>query len=129
MKISTFHKRRGDEVVFYKGTRAGVRDQDWDISYIATMFTYQWKGVIDTIKFYHRQKGSARIVVGGILASLLVDDLEEETGIRPHVGLWDGVDRLPPDYHLFDKVCNYTVSDASIGYTTRGCIHRCRFCL
>lgn len=130
MKISTFHKRRGDEVVFYKGTRAEVRDQNWDIIYIATMFTYQWKTTINTIKFYQRNKAKARLKVGGVLASLLAHDLEEETGIKPHVGLYKKVDRLPPDYHLFDDLDEYPyrVNDASIGYTTRGCIRHCRFC-
>jgi len=128
MKISTYHKRRGDEVVFYKGTRAEVRDQDWDMIYIATMFTYQWKATLHTIKFYHRNKQGAPLKVGGVLASLLADDLEQETGIRPHVGLFDDVDRLPPDYHLFDGVYEYPVHDASIGYTTRGCIRHCPFC-
>ena len=128
MKISTYHRRRGDEVVFYKGTSAEVRDRAWDIIYIATMFTYQWRGVIDTIRFYQRHKGGARIVVGGILASLLPDELEAETGIRPHVGLWHDVDRLPPDYSLFDGSHQYGVGDASIAYTTRGCIRRCAFC-
>jgi len=128
MKISTYHKQLGGEVLFYKGKSAVVRDRGWDIIYIATMFTYQWKGVIDTIKFYQRQKGSAQIVVGGVLASLLPEDLERETGVRPHVGLWDEVDRLHPDYRLFDGVYNYAVRDASVGYTTRGCIRRCPFC-
>jgi hypothetical protein len=128
MKISTYHKERGDEVFFYKGTRAEVRDQPWDIIYIATMFTYQWKGVVDTIRFYKRHKGDARIVVGGILASLLPEDLEQETGVTPHVGLWEDVDRLPPDYSLFDTVHQYPVNDVSIGYTSRGCVRRCPFC-
>jgi len=128
MKISTFHKQRGDEVVFYKGTRAEVRDQHWDIIYIATMFTYHWNIVINTIKFYQRNKAKAPIKVGGVLASLLAEDLEKETGIKPHVGLYEEVDRLPPDYHLFDGVYEYPVHDASIGYTTRGCIRCCPFC-
>ena len=128
MKISTYHKRRGDEVVFYKGTRMEVRDRGWDLIYIATMFTYYWRGTIDTIRFYQRQKGNARIIVGGILASLLPEDVAQETGITPMVGLWPEVDRLAPDYSLFDGVCQYPVRDASIGYTTRGCIRRCAFC-
>ena len=44
MKISTYHKE--DYVVFYKGTKATLRDQDWDIIYITTMFTFQWKKTI-----------------------------------------------------------------------------------
>jgi len=34
MKISTYHNLRGDQVSFYKGTNAIVRDQGWDIIYI-----------------------------------------------------------------------------------------------
>lgn len=128
MKPSTYHKQRGDEVMFYKGTRAEVRDQAWDIIYIATMFTYHWKTTLHTIKFYQRNRQGAPLKVGGVLASLLADDLERETGIKPHVGLYEKVDRLPPDYHLFDSVYEYPVHDASIGYTTRGCIRRCPFC-
>jgi hypothetical protein len=128
MKISSFHKARGDEVVFHKGTRAAVRDAGWDLIYIATMFTYQWRCVTETIRFYQRQKGAARIVVGGILASLLPHELEAETGIKPHVGLWDDVDRLHPDYSLFDASGQYSIGHASIAYTTRGCIRRCPFC-
>ncbi len=128
MKISTFHKQRGDEVVFYKGTRAAVRDQKWDTIYISTLFTYQWNTVIRTIKFYQRSKYACDIKVGGILASLLSEDLKEETGIKPCIGLWEEVDRLPPDYKLFEGVYEYRVNDASIGYTTRGCIRHCPFC-
>jgi hypothetical protein len=128
MKISTFHKQRGDEVSFFKGTGATIRDQKWDLIYISTLFTYQWKTVVNTIKFYNRAKYTPEIRVGGILASLLAKDLEHETGIEPHVGLWKEVDTLPPDYSLFDGVYDYSVSNASIGYTTRGCIRHCEFC-
>ena len=129
MKISTFHKNRGDEVVFHKGTSAAVRDQNWDRIYISTLFTFQWRTTIETIRFYTRNRtGVKDIWVGGILASLLPEDLERETGITPHVGLWDEVDRLVPDYALFDGKHRYPVYDASIGYMTKGCVNRCDFC-
>lgn len=130
MKISTYHKLRGDEVVFYKGTSAAVRDQNWDIIYITTMFTFQWKRTIETIQFYQRgkQKNKKNIKVGGILASLLQKDVENETGITPHFGLWEEVDRLAPDYHLFDGVYNYYTNDVSIGYMTKGCPNHCPYC-
>lgn len=130
MKISTYHKSRGDEVMFYKGTSAAVRDQNWDIIYITTMFTFQWKRTIETIQFYQRgkQKNKKNVKVGGILASLLQKDVEEETGITPHFGLWQRVDRLAPDYHLFDGVYNYYTNDVSIGYMTKGCPNHCPYC-
>ncbi len=130
MKISTYHKSRGDKVVFYKGTSAAVRDQNWDIIYITTMFTFQWKRTIETIQFYQwgKQKNKRNIRVGGILASLLQKDVEKETGITPHFGLWEEVDRLAPDYHLFDDIYNYYTNDASIGYMTKGCPNHCLYC-
>lgn len=129
MKISTYHKSHGDEVVFYKGTSATIRDQRWDIIYITTLFTFQWKRTIETIKFYQRSKlKDDNIIVGGILASLLQADVESETGITPHFGLREEVDRLKPDYTLTNGVYEYYTNNTSIGYMTKGCINRCSYC-
>ncbi len=115
MKISTYHKSHGDEVVFYKGTSAAIRDQRWDIIYIATLFTFQWKRTIETIKFYQRNKlKNDNIKVGGILASLLQADIERETGIAPHFGLWEEVDRLKPDYALTNDVYEYYTNNTAL---------------
>ncbi|MBA7649100.1 hypothetical protein ES703_56894 [subsurface metagenome] len=129
MKISTYHKERGDNVVFLRGTNAALRDQGWDTIYITTLFTYQWKTTIETIKFYQRNKQQNKnIKVGGILASLLQKDVEHEIGITPHFGLWNEVDRLPPDYSLFDGVYEYYTNNTSIAYMTKGCPNRCPYC-
>jgi hypothetical protein len=130
MKISTYHKSRGDDVIFHKGTNAAIRDQHWDIIYITTLFTFQWKITIETIKFYQRgrQNGKKNIVVGGILATLLRGDLENETGISPHCGLWNDVDRLHPDYNLTNGTHLYYTDNASIGYMTKGCHNHCPYC-
>ena len=125
MKISTYHKRQGDEVVFYKGTNVELRNQKWDIIYITTMFTYQWNITIKTIKFYQHNKHNKNIRIGGVLASLLKDDVEKETGIKPHFGLYKKVDRLPPDYELSN---NYYTNNAGFGYMTRGCVNKCPYC-
>lgn len=128
MKIATYHNLKGDEVWFYKGTNATLRDQGWDIIYITTMFTFRWKTTIETIKFYQREKHKkAKIVVGGILGSLLQKEVERETGITPHFGLWDEVDHQKPDYGLKGMEGYYT-NNASFGYTTKGCPNRCPFC-
>ena len=128
MKISTYHKLRGDEVFFFKGKNAAIRDQKWDVIYITTLFTFQWKTTVDTIDFYRRNKSNSVVKVGGILASLLPEDLERETGIRPHIGLWDKVDRLTPDYSLVSGTYSYYTNNASFAYMTKGCPNRCSFC-
>ncbi|MDH4214796.1 MAG: cobalamin-binding domain-containing protein [Candidatus Thorarchaeota archaeon] len=129
MKISTYHKMRGDEVVFHKGTNASIRDQNWDTIYITTLFTFMWKSTIETIRFYQRNTTNTKdIRVGGILASLLQADVEAETGIRPHFGLWEKVDKLTPDYDLANGMYEYYRNNASFAYMTRGCPNRCSFC-
>jgi len=125
MKISTYHKLQRDEVIFYKGLNVELRNQKWDIIYITTLFTYQWNTVIKTIKFYQRNKQNKNIRIGGVLASLLNEDVENETGIKPHFGLFKKVDRLTPDYELSN---NYYTNNASIGYMTRGCPNHCPYC-
>jgi len=128
MKISTYHKLKGDEVSFYKGTNAKIRDRGWDIIYITTMFTFQWNTTINTIKFYQRERTKkAEIKIGGILGSLLQDEVERETGIKPHFGLWKEVDQLKPDYAL-EGIEGYYTNNASFGYTTKGCFNECPFC-
>jgi len=130
MKISTYHKSRGDEVFFYKGTSDAVRKLNWDIIYITTMFTFQWKRTIETIQFYQqgKQNNKRNVKVGGTLASLLQEDVENETGITPHFGLWEEIDKLKPDYSLADGVYEYYTNNASIGYMTKGCPNHCPFC-
>ena len=125
MKISSYHKKLGDEVVFYKGTNIELRNKKWDIIYIATMFTYQWNITINTIKYYQRNKNNKNIKIGGVLASLMAKEVREETGIKPHFGLYKKVDRIPPDYKI---ASDYYTNNVSIGYTTRGCIRKCAYC-
>jgi len=145
MKISTYHKMKGDDVVFVKGRNTAVQYQYWDRVYIGTLFTWTWKETIETIKFYSATlfNYTGRCFIGGILASLLPDDLFNETGIQPVEGLLNDpkkieqdddviIDDLPPDYEILKQVENisfkYSNTDSYLGYTTRGCVRKCGFC-
>jgi len=145
MKISTYHKMRGDEVVFVKGRNTAVQYQYWDRVYIGTLFTWTWKETVETIRYYTATlfNYTGKCFVGGILASLLPDDLFNETGIQPIEGLLDNprkieqddeiiIDELPPDYDILKQVesnnFKYANTDAYLGYASRGCIRKCEFC-
>ena len=145
MKISTYHKMKGDNVVFVKGRNTAVQYQYWDRVYIGTLFTWTWKETIKTIKFYSATifNYTRKCFIGGILASLLPDDLFNTTGIQPVEGLLNDprkidqdddviIDDLPPDYNILKQVENanfkYSNTDSYLGYTTRGCTRRCGFC-
>jgi hypothetical protein len=141
MKISTYHKLKGDFVQFVKGCIPRVQQQRWDRIYVSTLFTFYWKQTIDTIRYYKQATDSAQsVVVGGIAATLLAKDIAEETGASIIPGLLDRpgtldpgdkvkVDILTPDYQMLDQIdYKYGLDDAYIGYCTRGCPNRCPFC-
>ncbi len=145
MKLSTYHKLKGDEVVFVRGCSGKVRDQFWDRVYITTLFTYTWQETIKTIKFYKETlfNLSGKCFVGGILASLMSRQIFNEAGIQPVQGLLNDpkkidqdddiiIDELFPDYEIIKQVENanfsYENTNAYLGYTTRGCVWKCEFC-
>lgn len=145
MKLSTYHKMKGDEVVFVKGCKKNVQYQYWDRVYISTLFTWTWEETVRTINFYRATlfNLARRCFVGGILASLMPDDLYNATGVVPVVGLLDDphkieqddqiiIDQLAPDYEILKQVENenfkYANTDAYLGYMTRGCVWNCDFC-
>ena len=155
MKIATAHRLLGDDIQFVKGMDKDLRDQRWDHIYITTMFTFHWSITVETIRFYDR--GESPITVGGVLASLMPNEIEAATGIRPHVGTLTGdlarvlsaaercadledllpeiavrgIDALPPDYGIFQEQnvpYRKTLDECYILRTTKGCHRNCAFC-
>ncbi len=155
MKIATAHRLRGDEVTFCRGNNATLRDKNWDRIYITTLFTFHWNLAIGTINYY--SKGKIKPLVGGVLASLLPEDLASETSIIPHVGPYTeklpglvekvglnnelskikdivvdrGIDALPPDYEMFHSISvpyDTLLRNSYLLRTTRGCMRDCAFC-
>ena len=112
----------------------------WDRIYIVTLFTFHWEITVDTINDFKKIcKDISEVKVGGIMASLLPEELEKETGIFPHVGLLDRpgqyddndiiIDELPLDYSILNEISYvYPEKDCYYAYTTRGCINNCTFC-
>lgn len=140
MKIASFHKRNGNYVHFVKGCNRELRDEGWDEIYITSLFSFYWRQTVETIKFYGRAPDSPVVYVGGIMASLMSDELEKETGTRPITGLLNvegklgipgdaEIDSEVPDYDILDDIdYEYPITDAYITYSTRGCVRKCKFC-
>lgn len=149
MKLATFHKRRGDHVEFAIGCDNSKFNEHpdffssntlWDRIYITTLFTFDWVDVIKCINFYKKAVGGSvhKIYVGGVMASIIPDEIFEETGIQPITGILnspnciglDGdedIDLLPPDYSILDNRI-YAINDTYYAYTTRGCTNKCPWC-
>lgn len=96
MKLSTYHKQKGNEVGFNIG--------DPDIVYISTIFDGN-KSQLDGL----RKMFNCPVEIGG-------------SGYSLNKKLPNKIEHLMPDYDLY----NY---DYSMGFTTRGCIRNCPFCI
>lgn len=148
MKISTYHKSLGDEVVFYKGKNELYKEDKWDRIYISTLFTFYWKKTIETIKYYlDSVEDKKDIYVGGVMATVLYEKLKAEDGlsdINIFRGLLDKpnmlnpndntiIDTLTPDYSIIEvnetQTYSYPAADAYMGYATKGCVNNCAFCV
>jgi len=116
----------------------------FDRIYVTTLFTFYWKITVETIHFAKKLvKTPDQLFVGGVLASLLTKEIEEETGIKPISGLLDRpgmldktakakkiiVDDLPLDYSILDEIdYEYPTQSAYITFMTKGCTRKCTFC-
>ena len=143
MKISFFHKNiMHDYVRFTKGRLpAALSGTKWDRVYVTSLFTFEWKATIEAIEYAKTLVDSIdQIVVGGIAATMLPDQIFEETGIRPVCGLLNEpgklglpgdecIDQLTPDYSMLDDVDYvYPFNDAYFLSATKGCGNKCGFC-
>ena len=108
---------------------------------ITTLFTFYWDITIDTINFAKKLcKSEEDVMVGGIMSSLLPDEVYNATGIKPFVGLLNTpgdidsdneliIDELPLDYSILEEIDYvYPANNAYFAYMTRGCVNKCRFC-
>ncbi len=123
---------------YYK--KGYLNNPTWDRIYITTLFTFYWKKTIKTINLFKQICIDIdEVKIGGVTASLVPEQIEEETGIKPHIGLLDKsgeyddneiiIDHLPLDYSILDEIDYiYPENNAYYSYMTRGCVNKCSFC-
>ena len=164
MKLAAYHKARGDDVKFTKigfGNEHSVGslfEAPWDRVYVTTLFSFEWKRTAAAIDQAILTAGMQpeRVFVGGIAASLMHDNFQNEprwAGVRFIKGLLDGppatalqlsaadcdfgaddldgrpIEETPPNYEILrDTSYTYPVRDAYFGYASRGCVRKCSFC-
>lgn len=122
LKLAAYHQRRGDLVKLVNGPAEDRFDPD--LIYVTSLFTYAWEPVHEAINFYTRKYQKARLIVGGVYASLCSDHLREAFGERIEIwrGLYPEVEDILPAYELVPEFTS------SIVFSTRGCIRKCTFC-
>lgn len=148
MKLSSMYKDQGYNVLFTRGRKqlfdrsGSVRK--FDLICITSLFTYFYKETINTILYYKKHQPEAKILIGGIFASIMPNYIERYTGIVPHVGLLQEAEKYSTDQSLVqtfykdpnDKDSDYKANYdsnryeyTSLAFTSRGCIRKCKFCV
>lgn len=101
MKISAYHKAKGDAVCFYSPLFG-----EYDRVYMSKVFTF-------TPDYGYCISNAKEIYKGG-------------TGYDMHVTLPDEIDRLQPDYTLYGGRIDHRTC---MGFLTRGCVNKCKWCI
>jgi len=117
-----------------------LNNPKWDRVCISTLFTFYWKETMSTINFFKKMcKSEKEVWVGGVAATVMPEEVFNETGIKPVEGLLDKagimdnneivIDLLPLDYSILNEIdYKYPESNGYYGYMTRGCTNKCTFC-
>ncbi len=140
MRISTYHKGKGDSVTFARGKHPELRALPWHRVYVSSLFTYDLPKTVETLKYYEPAVQTPEdFVVGGVAATLMPEYLSARVRCRVVPGLLDksgilepsapAIDTLVPDYDMLKAVSRtYSPEDAYFCRATKGCIRRCKFC-
>lgn len=108
MKLSAYHKQRGDEVEWYMPF--GER---YDRVYVSKVFSF--------IPDYDLCINANEVVRGGTGYEIKITDGREV--YTKGADLPDEIEHIYPDYSL------YGITDTAYGYLTRGCPRGCDFCI
>jgi hypothetical protein len=141
MRISSFHKERGDNVSFVRGNDRNFAQKNWHRIYISSLFTYELPRTLNTINYYQNSTDNPceNIVVGGVGVTLLPNYISTQSSCKIVIGPLDKpgilldekdpISTIIPDYSLIDN-CNYEYRpvDSYFVRISTGCIRKCHFC-
>lgn len=103
MKLSAFHKAQSDNVTLIKGIPSTAPLEQFDKVYISNIFFQNRERVLDYASQFKN------VVIGG-------------SGFDYNVRLDYDIEHMMPDYSLYQ-------TDFSMGFTSRGCVRHCEFCI
>ena len=129
LKIASYLKANGVDIKLVRG-ELKIEDLDFkpDEIWITSLFTYWSKYVKDSVAYYKKIFPYAKVVVGGIYASLMPEHCKEYTKCDDvFIGVHKEAEKYPPSYELINHNNPHPI-DYQIIHASRGCIRRCDFC-
>jgi hypothetical protein len=135
LKIATFLMKQGIEVKLTRCYANGnfladkeVIDFNPDEVWVTSLFTYWAEHVKNAVTYYKQLLPKAKVIVGGIYASLMPEHCRQYTGCdEVHIGVVEGAETCHPAYSLV-KDANHVPIDYQIIHASRGCARKCAFC-
>lgn len=120
LKLASYYRQKGHELELV----LGKKDPPFypDKIMITSFFTYWSKYVWDCVKYYKQKYPKAKVIVGGIYASLMPEHCKQSGCDEVFVGVHKEAEKCFPAYDLVKNV------DYQIIHTSRGCIRKCKFC-
>lgn len=119
MKLSAYHKARGDTVEWYEPLLHGFPNEPLDRVYMSKVFGDEYS---PDYPYYVNAK---EVIKGGTGYHISVKDEKEVFDKENHNNLPDEVEHIYPDYSLYPQYCK----DTAYGFLTRGCCNNCSFCI
>jgi hypothetical protein len=120
LKLASYHRAKGDEVKLIRGNQQFPDFYPNQVK-ITSLFTYWSNYVWESVKFYKETYPQAKVIVGGIYASLMPEHCKRSGCDEVFVGVDERVEKFKPAYDLVDV-------DYQIIHTSRGCLRKCKFC-
>ena len=120
LKLASYHRDKGDKIKLVRGNQHFPSFYPNQIK-ITSLFTYWSNYVWESVKFYKKTYPKAKVIVGGIYASLMPDHCRKSGCDEVFVGVDNRVEKFKPAYDLVDV-------DYQIVHTSRGCLRKCKFC-
>ncbi|MGD1046991.1 MAG: Fe-S oxidoreductase, partial [Bacteroidota bacterium] len=119
-KLASYHRSIGDSIKLVRGNQYYNNFYPNKIK-ITSLFTYWSNYVWESVKFYKENYPRAKVVVGGIYASLMPEHCKKSGCDEVFIGYDNRVETYKPAYDLVDV-------DYQIVHTSRGCMRKCKFC-
>jgi len=120
LKLSAYHKQRGDTVELVRGSH--YPKERPSLIYVTSLFTWAWKPVWNAVRWCKAWFPNAEVYLGGLYASLLPEHAKGSGADHVHEGLFMDAEDLCPDYELVPEW------DGSIIFSSRGCPKECGYC-
>ena len=119
MKLSAWHKQKGDEVVWYGPLLHGFPNNPLDRVYMSKVFSFT--------PDYPYYVNAREVIKGGSGYCIRIKDGKEVYDTEKDSLLLPEIETIYPDYSIYyDKIPE--VKNTAYGFLTRGCPRGCEFC-